>query len=408
MPMEMNPTPHQDMTGLQQAFETFNEVSGQLQASYDGLQQRAAQLQTELNIANQERAEEAQRNHELANQLTALLEALPGAVIMLDENGTVKQINSVASHFLGEPLQDLEWTMVSSRAFENHSGDLNGDLTLRDGRRISLAQKAMEPGPGRVLLLTDVSEHRKIQELLARHQRLVAMGEMAAALAHQIRTPLSAALLYTSNASHAELDASQRQTMLDNATSCLHDLEQLISDMLQFARGASQSENSFDLSDVLDTLTTSLAPIKKADQQLDIEQVTTTTRLTGNKEALSGAILNLATNAFQAAGPQACVTITTAITPLQIEIRVSDNGPGVSPDIKDKIFKPFFTSRSDGTGLGLAVAQSVVRAHGGEIVLKDNPSGGAQFIVCLPTTHCNKTDTNNTALITTLAKDEAA
>ncbi len=406
--MEMNPTPHQDMTGLQQAFETFNEVSGQLQASYDGLQQRAVQLQAELNIANQERAEEAQRNHELANQLTTLLEALPGAVIMLDENGRVKQINSVASHFLGEPLQDLEWTMVSSRAFENHSGDLNGDLTLRDGRRISLAQKAMEPGPGRVLLLTDVSEHRKIQELLARHQRLAAMGEMAAALAHQIRTPLSAALLYTSNASHTELNAEQRQAMLDNATSCLHDLEQLISDMLQFARGANQSESRFDLSDLLDTLTTSLAPIKKAGQQLDIEKVTTSTRLTGNKEALAGAILNLATNAFQAAGSQARVEITTAITPLQIEIQVSDNGPGVTPEIRDKIFKPFFTSRSDGTGLGLAVAQSVVRAHGGEIVLKDNPSGGAQFIVRLPVSNCIKTDLKATALVTTLAKDEAA
>ncbi len=382
--METHASPRQDLTGLKQAFEAFNEVSDQLKSSYDGLQERAAQLQAELTTANRERAEEAQRNRELANQLSALLEALPGAVIMLDENGTVKQINSVASHFLGEPLQDLEWPLVCSRAFEKEIGDHNGDLTLRDGRRINLAQKAMEPGPGRVLLLTDVSEHRKIQELLARHQRLAAMGEMAAALAHQIRTPLSAALLYTTNASRDGLDTEQRGQMLNSATSCLHDLEQLISDMLQFARGANQSEESFRLADILATLDTSLAAVRKPGQRIAIAQTAAATRLTGNREALAGAILNLATNALQAAGAGARVEISTRITPMQIEIEVSDNGPGVAADIRENIFKPFFTSRSDGTGLGLSVARSVVRAHGGDIVLEDNPTGGARFIVRLP------------------------
>ena len=113
-----------------------------------------------------------------------------------------------------------------------------GDLELRDGRRVNLAQKPLQPGPGRVLLLTDVTEKRKIEDLLARHRRLAAMGEMAAALAHQIRTPLAAALLYATNARRRELAAEQRDALLGKSIGCLHDLERLIGDMLQFARGA--------------------------------------------------------------------------------------------------------------------------------------------------------------------------
>ena len=374
--MEPSQTPAEDIAGLQEAFEAFNEVSGQLRSSYQSLQQQVVSLTDQLE-------RETRRNAELATRLSALLEALPGGVIMLDEGGVVREINATACDFLGEPLQDVEWTLVCRRAFRDHTSE-DGDLTLQDGRRLSLAQKPMEPGPGRVLLFTDVTEHRKLQELLDRQRRLAAMGEMAAALAHQIRTPLSAALLYATSAAGAGLTNARKDELLAKSTRCLHDLEQLIGDMLQFARGASFAEGSVELSEILTAVDTALRPLIRNGQQVRFTAPDTPARVTGNREALAGAILNLATNALQHAGDNARVTIEAQTRGLEAEIRVRDNGPGVAPDQQERIFDPFFTSRADGTGLGLAVARSVARAHGGDVQLVAEDTPGATFVVRLP------------------------
>jgi len=381
--MELNENKTRELNELKAAFETFNSASSELQTSYRELQAQVAGLQSQLAAAQRGRAEQACRNAELARRLTALLEALPGGVIMLDDSGIVRAINSAATNLLGDPLQDIEWQSVCNRAFHDQASE-QGDLTLTDGRRISLAQKVMAPEPGRVLLLTDVTENRKFQELLDRHRRLAAMGEMAASLAHQIRTPLSAALLYTSNASRPELTAKHRSDLLDKATNCLTDLEQLISDMLQFARGASHAETSFSVDELLAAVDLSLRPILRSEQSLEISPPESHIELNGNREALVGAVLNLANNALQSAGDHARVNIAVRIVGLSAEIRVTDNGPGITPDQAGKIFDPFYTSRPDGTGLGLAVVKSVAKSHGGDVTFEQEEVSGATFVMQIP------------------------
>ncbi len=381
--MEQNEDKTSKLSELKAAFESFNSTSSELQTSYRELQEQVAGLQDQLAVAQRGRAEQARHNAELARQLTALLEALPGGVIMLDDSGIVRSINSAATDLLGNPLQDIEWRSVCHRAFHGEASE-QGDLTLTDGRRISLAQKDMTPEPGRVLLLTDVTENRKFQELLDRHRRLAAMGEMAAALAHQIRTPLSAALLYTSNASRPELTTEHRGNLLDKATDCLTDLEQLISDMLQFARGAGHTEGSFSVDDLLGAVDRSLRPVLRGDQSLEIVPPDSCVELNGNCEALVGAVINLANNALQSAGNDAQVSITVSVVGLSAEIRVIDNGPGIAPDQAARIFDPFYTSRPNGTGLGLAVVKSVAKSHGGDVSLEEAGVPGATFVLRIP------------------------
>ena len=389
---------------LQAAFAAFTEVSGQLEHSYTALQRQVEQLEGQLASANRRHALEAERNAELAGRLAALLEALPAGVIMLDGAGVVRELNATATDFLGAPLQDTAWNQVRERAFLP-GGDEPGDLTLQDGRTVSLAQRLLNPESGRVLLFTDVTEHRKVQQLLARHRRLAAMGEMAAALAHQLRTPLSAALLYTSSAARADLPAERRQDLLDKATQCLHNLEQLIADMLQFARGASSTEERVGVSELLERVQTALQPALGKNQCLEIAGPNSSLSLSGNREALAGAILNLANNALQHAGNDARVQITAQRIGNDIRIRVRDNGPGVPPADRERIFDPFFTSRPDGTGLGLAVARSVARAHRGEITLESGYASGASFVLSLPV----KADaTNRTRLRPARSPEEAA
>jgi two-component system sensor histidine kinase FlrB len=372
-----------DLTNLKEAFDAFSKVSGDLQVSYNGLQRQVDQLHTQLHRANKLRAAETERSRELAKRLTALLEALPGGVIMLDDDGKVREITDAAHEFLGQPLKDLEWTLVCRRAFSAGS-DESGDLILRDGRKISLAQKAMKPGPGHVLLLTDVTEDRKLQEVLSRHKRLAAMGEMAAALAHQIRTPLSAGLLYLSNVVDNELTPAKRDEMLSKATQCLRDLEQLINDMLHFARGAGTGDDSIAVSDLLRTVKAAVTPLLNGRQTLEVSPVQDDACVRGNRESLAGALMNLVTNAMQHAGDDARVTIDIAAHGTDIHFTIGDNGPGVPAEFAGRIFDPFFTSRPDGTGLGLAVVRSVARAHGGDVHLMQDGLPGARFMFRLP------------------------
>ena len=381
--MDTDSANRQDLDHLREAFDAFSKVSGDLQSSYGDLQRQVDLLHAELRTTNKLRVAEAQRSRQLAKNLTALLEALPGGVVMLDEGGVVREINDAAHDYLGRPLKDLEWTLVCRRAFASES-DEQGDLTLRDGRKISLAQKAIEPGPGQVMLLTDVTEDRKLQELLNRHRRLAAMGEMAAALAHQIRTPLAAGLLYVSNVIDNDLGRDARGKMLTKATLCLRDLEQLINDMLHFARGASTGDAGIEVDDLLQSVRASIAPLLSAQQSLDIAEPNQGLRVCGNRESLAGALINLVNNALQHAGKSARVVVTVTTDGANIRFAVKDNGPGVPDEHAKQIFDPFFSSRPDGTGLGLAVVRSVARAHGGDIHLQRNANPGAEFVLTLP------------------------
>jgi two-component system sensor histidine kinase FlrB len=165
---------------------------------------------------------------------------------------------------------------------------------------------------------------------------------------------------------------------------CLQELEQLVSDMLRFARGATLNETSFTVRELLGSVENSLRPIVLPGQELEIRGPDRDVTLTGNRETLASALINLATNALNACGPDGRVQILGRNAGLQAEIIVVDNGPGIAPELHERIFKPFFTSRADGTGLGLSVARSIALAHRGEVVLVDGTAGGTTFALRLP------------------------
>lgn len=230
---------------------------------------------------------------------------------------------------------------------------------------------------------------QQLGDVLSRHQRLAALGEMAATLAHQIRTPLSAALLYASNATNQALAPVRRDELLNRAIDCLHNLEQLVSDMLGFARGATASDAPVALADIGLAVSDAALALVRPGQQLRVTAPPQGAVVCGNREALIGAVLNLVTNALQAGGTSASVRVDSRLDGRTAEIRVTDNGPGVSPALRQRIFEPFYTSRADGTGLGLAVVKSVAEAHGGEIQVESADSHepelhGASFVLRLP------------------------
>ncbi|HQU15089.1 MAG: hypothetical protein B7Z66_05325 [Chromatiales bacterium 21-64-14] len=371
---------------LTDAFYTFNEMSLQLAASYRELETRVAELSQELAAARSERLQQLAEKERLADRLARLLEALPGAVIVLDGSGRVQECNPAARELLETPLVGEPWPELARRTFVPQPGS-GHELRLRDGRQVTVSVRPLAAEPGQILLLQDVTEHRALEEQLSRHQRLSAMGEMAASLAHQIRTPLASALLYASNlARGAALGEAERGRFAERIVARLKHLERMVNDMLQFARGGHFGIEEISVDGLLAAVQQHLEPqLQAAGARLALENATRCACLHGSRDALIGALHNLATNALQATPHQARLRLVVRQESSGYLIfEFSDNGPGIPEEIRERIFEPFFTTRSDGTGLGLAVVHAVVRAHHGDLSVVTTPGQGATFLIRLP------------------------
>jgi two-component system sensor histidine kinase FlrB len=327
-----------------------------------------------------------------ADQFTAaaryrrLLMVLPGGIVVLDGEGRVQECNPAAIELLGKPLVGAAWREVVNRSFEPRSDD-GHDISLRGGRRVNISTQALEGEAGQILLITDVSETRRLQDEVGRHKRLAAMGEMAASLAHQIRTPLSAAILYLSNlATNRALDAATRQRFSEKSLARLRHLEQLVNHMLLYARAGTFDMEDVPLQELLDELQRQNEQrLRGGELELSMESLVCDVVLRANRAALLSVLHNLVDNAMQAVEGQCRLHVVAyADADGELCLDFSDNGNGVPAELRDNIFEPFVTTRAQGNGLGLAVAQAVLRAHRGSINLETTAPQPALFRIRLP------------------------
>ncbi len=371
---------------LENAFQTFNQLSDQLADSYRALEQQVAHLNEELTTTNAARLHELTEKERLASRLSTLLQALPGGVIVLDGNGQVQEYNQAALDLLGEPLHAQTWASVIQRAFQPRSDD-GHDVSLVDGRRVNISTCPMVNEPGQILLITDVTDVRSLQEKLNQRQRLAAMGEMAASLAHQIRTPLASAMLYASNMKREDLVEEDKRRFGEKILSRLAHLEHIVNDMLLYARSNTTGrEEQFSMTDFLTELEHSLdAQLVNSHIEYQWIDETDDVAINANRQMLLSALMNLCVNAIQALAGKGKLCVTARKTDIQnIELLVCDNGPGICQSKLDNIFEPFFTTRSEGTGLGLAVVKAIIHAHKGEILVDTDSQSGTTFILRLP------------------------
>lgn len=373
--------------GLEDAFHVFNHLSEQLTSSYQVLETRVAELNEELNAARSERLLQLAEKERLANHLESLLAALPAGVIVLDGDGCILQHNPAALDLLGEPLQGIKWIEVAERAFAP-SGD--GTLLLRSGQRVAISISSLGAEPGHILVIKDVTETYTLQDRLNRHQRLSAMGEMAASLAHQIRTPLASALLYASHLAHAQLDAMDYRGYSEKIAARLRHLEKLVDDMLLFAKGGSFGADDVAIDALLQDLKQALeAPLLVNGCQIELINEAPEASIRGNRDALLSMLLNLATNAMQACGKGGRLRLVAQITSGEnsteaLKLLLTDNGPGIPQALLERVFEPFFTTRPQGTGLGLAVVQAIARAHQACVWVESQEGQGSTFGLRFP------------------------
>ncbi len=368
---------------LAEAFRIFSQASEELATAYSDLQGQVAQLTEELAAANGALRQQYQEKAALTERLTLLLDALPAGVVVLDGAGCVVQANPAADLLLGAAKVGAGWTAIEAGILE--ASETPGEFIAGD-HRLAVAVTPIDSAGGRIVLLHDITEAQHLRTQVERNQRLAAMGEMAAQLAHQLRTPLAAALLYAGNLENPDLAAASRVSIAQKTVARLKHLERLIQDMLLFARGEVLGRESFAVAELLAELTHTFEPLAKSRGiEFLVRDDASTVSLTGNRKSLISAITSLLENALQAVDSgTGRIVLTARPQDESLLLSVSDNGRGMNAETAARLFEPFYTTRPEGTGLGLAIARGVARAHGGGIEVVSSPGAGAEFFLTLP------------------------
>ena len=374
----------QDPQALEQAFGVFNALSQQLTTAYAQLEGRVVALTEELAGTRRERLDERAQKEHLADQLGVLLEALPAAIVLVDVRDRVDRFNPAAEQLFPGLAWGRRWSEVKQEVVA--AEPTPGDWRLRDGRRVSVSQRPLNDR-GRIMVVVDVTDQRRLQERAERQDRLTAMGEMAAQLAHQVRTPLSTSVLYAGQLAKGNLSDQQRQQFSEKLLDGLRHTETLVREMLAFSRGGSFSRQAIHVDDAIVTALAGLRPrLRTLGARLDIDvEAARRGRIAGNLDALAGAFSNLIDNALNHGAQGVSIRITAVADDAEfLTLRVEDDGPGIDPAALPRVFDPFFTTRERGTGLGLAVVQAVVLEHGGSLRASTSTLGGARFDIQLP------------------------
>ena len=375
---------------LLQAFNEFNSSSDLLTKSYDQLNESvSAYIDKKPDTDNNE----AQGS--MSQPLRPLLDAIPGAVIVINTQGHVVDVNASATELLGEPLKNELWRDVVNRVFLTQLDQ--GELRTVDGRQFSISTRPLGYQPGQILLLSDVTQTRQLQRAAQQNLHLMTMGKMMASLAHQIRTPLSSSMLYLSQIVEGNLSYEKNSKFTEKALARIKHIETMINDMLVFAHGGQFHMADFAISELLNELKDQLLPhLNQRQAELKLDVPDKVLFINGNRGALLGSMANLCMNAMDASEKNLKISINVKLGRKgHLLINVADNGCGMDEQTLEHLFDPFFTTKMDGTGLGLAVVKSVIESHQGGISVTSIVGKGSNFEIYIPCVQANKTQISN-------------
>lgn len=306
---------------------------------------------------------------------------VPAAIIVLDARGVVRRANGSAGAMLGESvLEGRKWYEIIRAAFRPRPDD-GSEVSTREGRRLQVSTVPL--ARGQLVQMTDLTATRALRDQISHMERLSSLGKMAASLAHQIRTPLAAAVLYAGNLGNPHLPPAAHARFQSKLMRRLEALEAQINDVLLYARSGEQTAGVLDavglLSQVCDD---TAAVVGRSGVELERDLGAPPMYVLGNAAALRGALSNLVANAVEAGARR--VRIAASQDDRQVVISVADDGPGIPEAIRAKIFEPFYTTKSHGTGLGLAVVAAVAKVHQGRVELTAQPGFPTVFQVIIP------------------------
>ncbi|MEP6866457.1 MAG: ATP-binding protein [Deltaproteobacteria bacterium] len=230
-----------------------------------------------------------------------------------------------------------------------------------------------------------IERHAAVSEL-EDARRLAALGQFAAAIAHDIRTPLTSISLNVQILRQKLALPPDDREHLDIALEELGRLDKSVAEILDFAKPVKLVPQTIDVGELIEATARKLSPLL-SEKGLALRCEPSTAALPpvqGDPQRLRQVLVNLVDNAADASAAGGAVTVRAKTADAQIAIEIEDHGRGIDAEDLPRIFEPFFTTRPDGTGLGLAICHKVIRAHGGDIQVRSTQGGGSTFTVLLP------------------------
>ncbi|MFN0098717.1 MAG: two-component system sensor histidine kinase NtrB [Gemmatimonadaceae bacterium] len=364
----------------------------------------------------------AQLQAELARmQLRAadILANIRAGIITVDERGRLLYANPGASKLLSLPLEGLIGQPVIERLRENSPGVADaltehmaeGRVTSRKEGILRRNERAVPigitttsvsgdlraEGKATTAIFQDISDQKRIDALNLRAQRLEAVAELSASLAHEIKNPLASIQSAVEQMGQRPHATSDERTLSELIVRESGRLSRLLSEFLDFARVQVARRDRVDLRTVVQGAATLAGthPDRGESVRLVLALPDAEAPLSGDEDLLHRAIFNLILNAFQASPPESEVQVTLRIVATDAKpvglplpgaayaLEVKDAGSGIAPEIADRLFEPFATTKPGGSGLGLAIVHRAIEAHRGVILVDTDPSG-TRFTVLLP------------------------
>jgi signal transduction histidine kinase len=374
-------------------------MAASMQAVIKQLREQEKELER-LHRIERERAEQTER---LSEEVTR---NMPAGLLVVNAMGIISSSNPAAEQVLG--IRGLAFRRCSealgaSSGMTRLIGEClsHGTIFRReqidhvppagDTRHLGVTISPIRRGEGEIsgaiCLLSDLTELAALQQRIQLKENLAALGELSAGIAHEFKNALATisgyAQLIESETSPAEaLDYAGR--ILEQTRNITH----VITEFLKYARPLEIPDERVPLQTLTERV---VAEVKEALPHVKIRWEGAFGDAGGDEGLLRQALLNLARNAAEAcalAADGGQVTVRGEIVRGEEagvqRICVGDNGPGIPADVLPKLFRPFFTTKAKGTGLGLAVVQKIIVQHGGQVEVRNRPEGGAEFIVTLP------------------------
>lgn len=373
-----------DLLSLKESFVFFTKETSQLKASYQTLQDEFKKLQSTCDSSTA--------------ALSSIVDSMSEGLIFISIHGTIELFNDAACQLIGLSIEKALHSSYGDHFSDDFFGfsmehALNGAPVARKaflswtiGNHLVDVEisSSVIPKKGILVLLTDLTLQKHLEKTIARNERLRDLGEMAAALAHEIRNPLGGIQGFASLLCR-DLDSFPEKKEMANAIlEGTRSLNRLVTNVLNYAKPMEVHHATFDGILMIEETLALIKAELSADFHYFFEHSHAPIPIFGDKELLKMAVLNLVKNGIQASSKTSLVKIFIDHDAENVFISIVDQGHGIPVENLEKIFLPFFTTKPSGNGLGLAEAQKIAHAHGGTIDVHSEMGIGSTFILKVP------------------------
>ena len=391
---------------LAESFGDMGNITQMMRDSYSRLESKFEDLHSRLARVNELLRRSLAERNRLANYLNSILESLDSGVIVTDQSGIINIFNSAAEKYTGIKAQSAlgrDYHDVMGEAASKEAGEIlqsqrtsvsgEREFRLPDGSIIPLGYSITrlrqfndDKIGGLVEISYDLTEIKKLEDNLKRISTLAALGEMAATVAHEIRNPIAGISGFASLLIRDLDPGDENRISAEKIKSGVASLEAIVENLLDYTRSVSPDIQNAEPSQLVEEAVRDFREEEiKDSHSISVEYGSKSLKARLDPHLFKQIVLNLVKNAVQAQpdGGQIRLTLDNSPTSSLI-LKVEDTGPGIRDDIFDKLFTPFFTTKTNGTGLGLATVKKLVELHAGKVTAANIPGGGAAFTVEIP------------------------